>query len=526
MELKIKNVNTTTSSDGSQYGKFVIEPLERGYGATIGNSLRRVLLSSLEGAATTVYAQGGQGNPRLIGWDGEKTLTFTLEDALMSPISFSILSGAGVVKGRKADEDNGIDAQKVYVHTNYDMVAEKIGEQIVAKLSDEDRNGATLVVSKEAPVYPITLDSAGAQAEYLSAVTEQQVMILGEDGTSLEAATINGVGEVQADGKTICFVIGSDVPGDPRQDEPVMVGDTVRIDCYEVHTEGAYEMQIDAETFAGYYYIEASTLFRDEETGSDLPAEFVIPRGKIQSNFTFTMANSGDPSTFTFTIDCFPAYTKFNRKKKVMAILQVLDNNAATHNYRTKSVMGHEGRTSDADVDQWYSKSIFDAEGEEAGGEDEGFSEAGSVEAASVAETGEFAGKQLSELMTDGEAILDDSTIVVTGTINNVPDWEAAFSEAAGDQTDYYVPITFTGTKGQAIKMKTLTTAGTDKVNVFGETGDTDTTMTLILAFSEDVKTRKFRVYESKETAEADTENAKGKEYIIDCESCTFAPGI
>ena len=53
MELKIKNVNTTTSSDGSQYGKFFIEPLERGYGATIGNSLRRVLLSSLEGAAVT-----------------------------------------------------------------------------------------------------------------------------------------------------------------------------------------------------------------------------------------------------------------------------------------------------------------------------------------------------------------------------------------------------------------------------------------------------------------------------------------
>ena len=53
MELKIRNINTTTSSDGSQYGKFVIEPLERGYGATIGNTLRRVLLSSLEGAAIT-----------------------------------------------------------------------------------------------------------------------------------------------------------------------------------------------------------------------------------------------------------------------------------------------------------------------------------------------------------------------------------------------------------------------------------------------------------------------------------------
>lgn len=53
MDLKIKCVNTTTSSDGSNYGKFVIEPLERGFGTTIGNSLRRVLLSSLEGAAVT-----------------------------------------------------------------------------------------------------------------------------------------------------------------------------------------------------------------------------------------------------------------------------------------------------------------------------------------------------------------------------------------------------------------------------------------------------------------------------------------
>ena len=53
MELKIKNVDTTTSSDSSQYGKFVIEPLEKGFGTTIGNSLRRVLLSSLEGTAVT-----------------------------------------------------------------------------------------------------------------------------------------------------------------------------------------------------------------------------------------------------------------------------------------------------------------------------------------------------------------------------------------------------------------------------------------------------------------------------------------
>ncbi|MEB3286096.1 MAG: DNA-directed RNA polymerase subunit alpha [Vampirovibrionales bacterium] len=52
-QLNIKCINTTTDSDGSIYGKFVIEPLERGYGTTLGNSLRRVLLSGLSGAAIT-----------------------------------------------------------------------------------------------------------------------------------------------------------------------------------------------------------------------------------------------------------------------------------------------------------------------------------------------------------------------------------------------------------------------------------------------------------------------------------------
>src|ERR1700704_2570768 len=45
----------------STYGKFVIEPFERGFGATIGNSLRRILLSSLEGSAVTrIKIQGVQ----------------------------------------------------------------------------------------------------------------------------------------------------------------------------------------------------------------------------------------------------------------------------------------------------------------------------------------------------------------------------------------------------------------------------------------------------------------------------------
>lgn len=280
----------------------------------------------------------------------------------MSPTSFAMLSGAGLIHGKKGK--TAADTDAIYVHATYDMVAETIAGKLVAKLTDEDRNGAQIVVTKEAPIYPVTLDSAGAQANYLSAVTDSQVMTLGADGKSLEAATIGTDGVVAADNKTICFVLAADTPGDSKQDVGVHAGDTVRIDCYEVHYDEAYEMQIDAENFAGYYYIEASTLFRDEETGNDMPAEFVIPRGKIQSNFTFSMANNGDPSSFTFTIDCFPAYTKFNKKKKVMALLQVVDSTDTTHNYKNKNVLGHDGRTKDSDVDSWYANSIFSQGGE------------------------------------------------------------------------------------------------------------------------------------------------------------------
>src|ERR1041385_4382696 len=51
MELTLPNIQTLEAN--TTYGKFVVEPLERGYGVTLGNSLRRVLLSSIEGAAVT-----------------------------------------------------------------------------------------------------------------------------------------------------------------------------------------------------------------------------------------------------------------------------------------------------------------------------------------------------------------------------------------------------------------------------------------------------------------------------------------
>jgi len=53
LEIEKPNIVTINLSDDGRNGKFIIEPLERGYGITLGNSLRRVLLSSLPGVAVT-----------------------------------------------------------------------------------------------------------------------------------------------------------------------------------------------------------------------------------------------------------------------------------------------------------------------------------------------------------------------------------------------------------------------------------------------------------------------------------------
>ncbi len=53
IEIEKPRIECQESPDDISYGKFVVEPLERGYGTTLGNSLRRVLLSSLPGTAPT-----------------------------------------------------------------------------------------------------------------------------------------------------------------------------------------------------------------------------------------------------------------------------------------------------------------------------------------------------------------------------------------------------------------------------------------------------------------------------------------
>src|SRR5690554_2735741 len=53
IEIEKPKIEFVDLNEEGTYGKFILEPLERGYGTTLGNSLRRILLSSLPGVAVT-----------------------------------------------------------------------------------------------------------------------------------------------------------------------------------------------------------------------------------------------------------------------------------------------------------------------------------------------------------------------------------------------------------------------------------------------------------------------------------------
>ena len=221
--------------------------------------------STIEGAATAVYATGGRGNTKLVTWEGEKTLTFTVEDALLSDIGFALLSGAGLFN---------LAATEAMVHCTAVAYANSTG---VIELEDNP-------------------------------CTDAPIFVMGYNNGSIDPTTI--------------YTVTID---DNKLTSAAAASKQVFVDYYKKSTTAVTEIQIDAENFAGYYYVEASTLFRRESDGKDLPAEITFPKVKIQSNFTFTMASSGDPSTFTFTMDAMPAYTMFERTKKVLCAIQVID---------------------------------------------------------------------------------------------------------------------------------------------------------------------------------------------------------
>lgn len=312
--------------------------------------------STLEGASTTVYAQGGKGNARLMAWEGERTVTFTMEDALISPESLSILTGAGLIEAS--------DTKPVYQH-----IVESTDEKtLINKGAD---NEAVIIYVEKEPFLPQP-DQENAPVDnenYVCVMFTKDGEIISEpyivsqaeaDGGSAYASGKYAAIAPQNNGKyklvinkhtcnfgSDCTDTGHTPTSDNKQyfianlAADATAANGCIVDYYTPVRSGAKQIEIDAEQFGGTYYLEGSTLFRDTQ-GVDHPAEFIIPNCKVQSAFTFTMSASGDPSTFTFTMDAFPDYTRFDKTHKVFAAIQIMESATSASDANNNL---HRGRT-------------------------------------------------------------------------------------------------------------------------------------------------------------------------------------
>lgn len=339
-----------------------------------------------------------------------------------------MLTGAGI---RTAGEDA---EDRILVHTTFDLPILDGGKVKI----DLDTAGSNhdIKIDDETPVFGMILDDMGS-----GVVPCQMTLAEGpEDNCGVYTITRQKPLELTF------------------SEAHKYVGQTLRVDCYCEKTSGATEMVIDAKNFGGSYYVEASTLWRDQN-GEDYPMEIIIPNVKIQSNFTFSNAATGDPSTFTFTMDSFPAYPKFNKTKKAFCVMQLIGEDSLVPS------------TAEEEEEATCKPMVVALNEVKAGAADwtdkEFPNDPKKVKFATL-------GTNLSATMTR-------ANIDFFGTLRNVENW-TAFSDKPADLTGYYYPVTLKAEDGIKLVMTPLGWEGKEKVMTFGQTGDGAGTINLIQA--------------------------------------------
>lgn len=195
-------------------------------------------VSTIETTAEETYAQGGKGNARLIGWDFNKEITLTLQDALFSAKSLAIMFGA---------------AGSITEHVN----------------CNEASHSSDLIMRTRTFVADST------------AMPSNEIIIRGKTYTKLNQKVFD------AEGKAVTGPLSKD---------------TKYFESFDLAATDLAVITINADTFSENYYITGDTYIKNEASGADEFFQFVVPKAKISSDVTLTLEAEGDPTVFDMTI--------------------------------------------------------------------------------------------------------------------------------------------------------------------------------------------------------------------------------
>ena len=229
-------------------------------------------VSTIEQTAETVEARGGKGNAKLVSWDYGKEITVSLEDALFSAKSMSIMFGDG---GTPAEVEGDI------VRTALMRVA-----------ADETTNDYF-----SADMYDANNGSIRKKVWLTAAVpTGQEGITFAEAVSTKKLLTITGI--YSESGETI--LSGLTVLKNWTDVRATYKGQKVYV-TYQLEAKSR-TINISSDTFPGTYYVTGDTYARSDVTGDDQFFQFIIPKAKVTSENTITLEAEGDPSVFNMNL--------------------------------------------------------------------------------------------------------------------------------------------------------------------------------------------------------------------------------
>lgn len=257
-------------------------------------------VSTIEQTAEQVDARGGKGNPKLITWDYGKEINVTIEDALFSPKSMSIMLGDGTVA-----MPSGVQYIR---HTAVVRLAETnvagdtahilpVNKYVTADIWDANEGSKRVKLymgEGAAPAGMVAFDSASPQIALKAGTltTDEKSVLYDEDGTILDSdgftvenlLALFSTGQTAAGGKTIDQLKGHKL-------------------MFTYWTKAVTKtITVSGDTFPGTYYIQGDTYARSDVTGKDQFFQFIIPKAKMTAEQTITLEAEGDPSVFNMNL--------------------------------------------------------------------------------------------------------------------------------------------------------------------------------------------------------------------------------
>lgn len=241
-------------------------------------------VSTIEQTAEQVDARGGKGNPKLVTWDYGKEITVSIEDALFSPKSMSIMLGDGTV----AQGAGGYIMKTAVIRMgqNAEGYTKAAVSYVTADIYDanEGSKRAKLYIGPDATA-PVGMVALSNQISF--SITGAASKLYDEDGTVLDQA-------FTADDLKALYSTG-------QQDSTGAYAGHKFMFTYWVKAT-TKTITISGDSFPGTYYIQGDTYARSDVTGKDQFFQFIIPKAKMTAEQTITLEAEGDPSVFNMNL--------------------------------------------------------------------------------------------------------------------------------------------------------------------------------------------------------------------------------